>query len=65
MNAKVGTSPDGHSTVVTLELPRAEAYKIMDRWTWDEMKVVFSSGKEKFEVTFPKLQESKHEQLVR
>lgn len=61
MNVKIGTTPDGQSTEITLQLPRSEIWRIVDRWTWDEMKITFQSGREKFDVTFPKLQESKNE----
>lgn len=57
MKVNVSTTPDGQSTILTLELPRSEFAKTLDRWTWDEMKLQFTSGREKFDVTFPKLQE--------
>lgn len=60
MNANVATSPDGENTVITLTLPRRDLATLMDRWTWDELKIVLSSGREKYDVTFPKLQEQKN-----
>lgn len=62
--ANVGTSADGLTTVITLEVPKSEAAKIVDRWTWSEMNISFQSGREKFDVTFPKLKEQRDERRL-